>query len=383
MTIRAFTVYTFPVPFRLTFRHASAARSRAENIIVAAHADDGTTGYGEGCPRDYVTGETVATCHAFIARHRESLAHDVRSVADLQHWIAKHETDIDRNPAAFCALELAILDLLGKRAGRPLESLFGLPPLAPPVRYSAVLGDNPRWLFWLQAQRYWHNGFRDYKIKLSGERSRDHAKLRLFAGRRRAATRIRADANNAWTDADACAAFLGGLPRMPAAIEEPLAAGDLDGCRSVAAACGVRIILDESLLSARQLAGLDDGHRWIANIRVSKMGGLIRSLTLLDRARARGVGIIVGAHVGETGILTRAGLTLARAAGDGLHALEGGFGTHLLRHDLTVPSLRFGAGGVLDPIRFGLPQGAGLGLAVDAEGLRLPDRTGAPDEPLR
>jgi L-alanine-DL-glutamate epimerase-like enolase superfamily enzyme len=383
MTITAITAHTFSVPFRLTFRHASAARSRAENVIVAVRGDDGVTGYGEGCPRDYVTGETVASCLDFIATHRTSIAAGVRSVADLRQWIAAHEEDIDRNPAAYCALELAVLDMLGKRHGQPVETLLGLPPLAGPFHYSAVLGDNPRWLFWLQAQRYWYGGFRDHKIKLSGDRARDRAKIALFAGRRRDATTIRVDANNAWTDAVACAAFLKGLPRMPAAIEEPLAAGDLDGCRSVARSCGLRVILDESLLNARRLDDIADGGHWIANIRVSKMGGLIRSLDLLGRARARGLGIIVGAHVGETGILTRAGLTLARAAGSDLHALEGGFGEHLLRHDVTAPSLQFAAGGVLDPVRFKLNHGAGLGLAIDAGKLQRADMTGAPRDSVR
>ena len=59
MRIQRLEVSSFPVPFRAVFRHASASRAQAENLIVAAYSDCGKVGYGEGCPRRYVTGETV------------------------------------------------------------------------------------------------------------------------------------------------------------------------------------------------------------------------------------------------------------------------------------------------------------------------------------
>ena len=74
MRIQRIEVFSFPVPFRVVFRHASASRARAENLIVAAHADTGEVGYGEGCPREYVTGETAAGGAAFIRRHADEVA---------------------------------------------------------------------------------------------------------------------------------------------------------------------------------------------------------------------------------------------------------------------------------------------------------------------
>ena len=71
--IERLEVASFPVPFRAVFRHASATRGQAENLIVAAHADSGETGYGEGCPREYVTGETVESGAAFIRTHSGSI----------------------------------------------------------------------------------------------------------------------------------------------------------------------------------------------------------------------------------------------------------------------------------------------------------------------
>jgi len=92
------------------------------------------------------------------------------------------------------------------------------------------------------------------------------------------------------------------------------------------------------------------------------MGGLLRSLAIADRARGAGVGIIVGAQVGETSLLTRAALTVARASGDALVAQEGAFGTFLLERDICEPPLMFGRGGVLDSSAHERLAGAGWGL---------------------
>ena len=69
--------------------------------------------------------------------------------------------------------------------------------------------------------------------------------------------------------------------------------------------------------------------------------------------------------MGETSLLTRAGLTVMNAVGDRLVAAEGAFGTHLLQQDLTESCLMFGNGGVLDSRDID-GSTAGLGLRVRA-----------------
>ena len=87
---------------------------------------------------------------------------------------------------------------------------------------------------------------------------------------------------------------------------------------------------------------------FIANIKVSRVGGLIRSLEIIKALKERGYQIIVGAHVGETSVLTRAGMCAAKAAGEHLVAQEGGVGQLLLEKDPAYPSLMFGTGGTID-----------------------------------
>lgn len=100
------------------------------------------------------------------------------------------------------------------------------------------------------------------------------------------------------------AGALGRIVRVagPGRGEEPLRAGDYAGMARIA--LDSRIILDESMARPAQLGSLPGpAGRWLVNLRVSKMGGLLRSLEFLRQARHQGIRVIVGAHVGETSLL--------------------------------------------------------------------------------
>jgi L-alanine-DL-glutamate epimerase-like enolase superfamily enzyme len=206
---------------------------------------------------------------------------------------------------------------------------------------------------------------RQFKIKLSGEFLRDMEKLRVLTRAGVSPQAVRADANNLWSDWKNALHHLAALDYGFFAVEEPLRRGDYAGMRRLALALDARIVLDESLKRVDQLGNLDgsDVH-WIANVRVSKMGGLLRSLELIEAVRRRGLSVIVGAHVGETSVLTRAAMTVAAQASDILLGQEGAFGTHLLSSDLVEPPIMFGKCGVLDVAPSCLGSRPGFGLSV-------------------
>ena len=114
---------------------------------------------------------------------------------------------------------------------------------------------------------------------------------------------IRLDANNLWQTAMEASRYLNNLETEIFAIEEPLRANDYDGLREVASAVNSKIILDESFLCEEQFSLIKgDPSIWIINLRVSKMGGLLRSLDVASSARQYGINIIIGAQVGETSL---------------------------------------------------------------------------------
>lgn len=364
----------FPkIPFRVVFRHAAAERDTTSSVWVEARDSSGRVGLGESCPRPYVTGETLSGAAAFIESQCAALIETVHDLAALRARVSAQAPAIDRNPAAWCALELALLDLLARELRQPVEALLGLPSIQGPFAYTAVLGDADPESFSAQLERYLQSGFSDFKVKLSGRLEHDIGKLALFRVDGRGDLRVRLDANNLWDDWRIAAAFLERLPGPFTGIEEPLAVNDYAGMARLFEATGVPVILDESLLRIGQVAGLSRDVDWRLNLRVSKLGGLLRSLEVLQAARSRNIRIIIGAQVGETSLLTRAAMTLAAACGDLLVAQEGGFGTHLLSRDLCEPVLMFGPGGsIADAVtRFAGQPGFGLVRAADTDGLLL------------
>jgi L-alanine-DL-glutamate epimerase-like enolase superfamily enzyme len=365
MMLESLKASTIAIPFKTTFKHAAAARSATQTFWVEVRGQDGSIGFGEGCPREYVSAESLSGAKAFFDTHRHEWLSSIRDLASLVDWVARRRLEIDANPAAWSAVELALLDLLGKTEGRSVESLLGLAELEGSFRYTAVLGDATPPEFEAQLARYQDAGFRQYKIKLSGDRARDLAKVRILKKAGVAPGAVRADANNLWADADVALRFLAKLDFPFFALEEPLRAGDYAGMQRIGLEFGAHIILDESLLRADQLDRLvASPEQWLVNVRVSKMGGLLRSLDIVRAARRGGLKVIVGAHVGETGLLSRAALTVASTARDILIGQEGAFGTHLLGYDLVEPQIMFGAAGILDVAALDIAGAPGFGLRL-------------------
>ena len=353
-------VSNLKIPFKTVFRHAAAERRKTASVWVTAQRG-GVRGHGEGCPRAYVSGESTRSALAFFDRVRHEVIDQVRDVAQLRAWVGARRKLIDANPAAWCAIELALLDLFAREQNCSVEELLGLPALAPEFRYTAVLGDAPPDAFVAQLDRYRELGFEDFKIKLSGNAERDLAKIEALS--RVPGLRVRLDANNLWQCERSALRHLRLLGRSYFAVEEPIAIGRYAGLAALADALQTRIILDESLLRVAQLGELAGQQRWLLNLRVSKMGGLIRALEVAAAACASEIGIIAGCHVGETALLARAALTVTNAFRGVVIAQEGAFGTWLLETDACRPSFRFGAGGRLHPARL-LTGHTGFGLDV-------------------
>ena len=360
---------TFPVPFKVVFRHASASRRNAENFVVCATTDSGFVGFGEGCPRSYVTGEDIESCARFLFKHQRSMVNSIVDLATLGEWIATNTLEIDANPSAFCAIEMAILDALGREKSENFESLLGLPQESGVVRYTALLGDAPFAAYWWMSRRYIRNGFSDIKIKLSGNLRRDKRKLQLWRSRIADGFRVRLDANNLWSQSAACFKYLDSLPQVFWGIEEPLQPRDYLGMQKIGSKLGVNVILDESCTRIEDLENVR-GNPWVLNLRVSKVGGILRAIEIASLAQQRGIGVIVGAHVGETSLLTRGTLVVLQFLRNKQVAIEGAFGRHLLASDLSDEVIEFDANASIDLSALEILRNPGSGLSVDRSKLK-------------
>jgi L-alanine-DL-glutamate epimerase-like enolase superfamily enzyme len=353
-------VGSFPFPFRTPFEHAAAQRESAANVIAIAEDDAGHLGLGEGCPRAYVTGETVSSALATIARWRAAGVEHLADLNDVATWSREHAAEIDANPSAFAAVELALLDLLARRVDRSLEGLLDLGEQPRGLQTSAVYGSGTTSKFVKQMMLFNLNGMHDAKLKLSGEVVRDARRARWLAR----FGRVRLDANNLWSTAEEACQALAAICGFAWAIEEPLRARDWTGLAQVGIRTGLAIVLDESATRLDDLAHLVPGPKYVLNARVSKHGGLLRTISMIRAAKDLGLSIIVGAQVGETSILARAGIAAAAVTDEKLDGFECAFGTRLLTRDATSVSVGFGYGGRVDVSGLGR---AGSGLTPTDE----------------
>jgi L-alanine-DL-glutamate epimerase-like enolase superfamily enzyme len=366
-------VQNYTIPLRSSFKHHSAERKTTATVLVTVERK-GLKGYGESCPRSYVTGETVETAMNWIKAKSSDLS-EINSLQDLKDWNKKTLSEIDTNLSAYCAVELALLDLFSKEAKQSLESFLGLTDSSGIFRYSAVVSDEKNEKLEKILRSYLEMGFFDFKFKISGNFQDDQAKFLLLdmllneyelkiPDFQKSKVQIRIDANNIWTQKPQEAFdYFQKFERKFSAIEEPLGAYEWEGLSYLSTELNTPVILDESLLRKEDLQkALTLPGQWIPNIRISKVGGIMRAFDIAQTAVNGGCKIIIGAQVGETSLLTRAALTIAQSFKNNLIAQEGAFGTLLIEKDIAQPELRFGKGGLLQWQQ----EGCGFGLHINA-----------------
>ena len=366
--IVAFELLAVDLPFRSPFRHAAAQRSNSESVFLSCRTDSGAVGFGECLPRPYVTGESRDGVLA-IMRDRilpRLVGQEFASLAEVEAFLAACDGRAPAawvNPdtpqgAAWCAVDLALLDAFGRAFGEtPLQGCRA--DLPPGFRYSGVLssGRGPAHLVSVLKQRLF--GLRQIKVKVDRDVPEGFIRrVRRLAGR---AIELRVDVNMGWTVTEARARMKTWARHGIRSFEQPIAAHDLAGLARLVTETGLSVMADESFTTRESLSALIERRACSAvNARISKCGGLVATLERCREALQAGLEVQIGCQVGESSLLSSAHLILSAAVASVRYA-EGCFGSRLLREDPGSPILQFGFAG-RPPHR---PVGPGLGIAID------------------
>ena len=364
------TFFHVRVPLRRRVSHASHTRTANETLFVKAETGAGRVGWGEGLPRDYVTGETIDSCLAALPDLVEPppFAGD----AAVVDWLRGPFLPEDPARPGFgntvrCAVETAMFDACG------IDPFTHLAPPTPTtrrrrassVRYGVVLTTDKPWKRRAAALAYRLWGFRDAKLKLGvGDDAAAAAQARRWLG---PGVALRADANEAWEPAEV-PAKCDLLARLGfESVEQPVPRGRE---AELPPNLALPVVWDESVLcpaDAARLHGLDPTCRF--NLRLSKNGGLLRLWEVRRFAEDRGIACQLGCMVGEAGILSAAGRRVAAEAE--WTRLEGGFGRRLVAEPFTAEDWTFGRGGVA-PVPPGdrYPGATVLGERIGAAAVR-------------
>jgi muconate cycloisomerase len=142
-------------------------------------------------------------------------------------------------------------------------------------------------------------------------------------------------------------------------IEEPLKDNSPENVISIQEQTGIPVIVDEGLCSYNDGLNLvNKGFKGIFNIRLSKCGGVAQALKLIHLASEHGIRCQLGCQVGESAILSALGRHFA-VVHPSLLYLEGSYGTHILKEDISAEDIRFSYRGRGVPL-----EKEGLGISV-------------------
>ena len=367
--IVSFQLWSVDLPFRHAFKHAAAERRQSDSLFLQCTLDDGTSGFGESLPREYVSGETRDGAFELLAQRvlPRLIGRSFGSMPELLQFLADSDGKAPADwveastpqTAAWCAVDLALLDTFGRAWKQPVELVPGA-EFPGSVRYSPVVSSSAGAKLLLLIRLL---GFPQVKLKVESNGVEECvSRARRFLGSR---CEIRVDANMAWTVDQALSQIEALRPFNVRSFEQPLAADDFAGAARLISETGAQIMVDEGLTDRASLTNLLSRRACNAvNLRISKCGGLVGTFNRARQAKEAGLAIQIGCQVGESSLLSAAHLHLVSAIQHITYA-EGCFGLRLLQEDPASPVLQFRAGG--RPPQH--PRGAGWGVNVSTETL--------------
>ena len=381
MRIAELLAYHVQIPLKTKIRHASYTRRMTDSVIVRCVLSDGTQGWGEGLPREYVTGETIDSAFELLRATplSQSLGAEIDSpetaIEICESFALTRPQHDPRNcfgNSIRCAVELSVLDAVTRAAGVPFSNVTklygpaaGIQKAQDQVQYSAVITSTSPVNQRIKSFLIRLHGFHQTKVKVGVQGVDDEASLRRIRGLIGAAMDLRIDANEAWTCKNLEANFEPLAAFGITSIEQPVHHDQVDGLTALRPNLSAPIMLDESLCS------LEDGQHAIEhgtcdlfNIRISKSGGFLGSLKIAATAHQAGLGYQLGCQVGETGILSAAGRHFASSVG-GIRYLEGSYDSFLVKERLTRENMTFDRRGLAPAL-----TEQGLGVSIDEAALK-------------
>jgi L-alanine-DL-glutamate epimerase-like enolase superfamily enzyme len=371
------TTQVVHVPWRAPLRAAHGGEDAPRALVLVTLTDaDGQVGYGEAAPLESYDGvslDSVLTAlSAYVPVLEASAGTGLATSAGpgltgaagpgfdhagiLSACMAVHDL-----PQALAAIDMALWDLAGRRAGQPVWKLLGA-ERAPSTVINAVIGAVDPVTAAAAATAAVRNGYRCVKVKVgagdptgAGDDLARVAAVRAAVG---ADVAVRIDANGAWGDSHVAAGALASLARFDIELcEEPVHGAY--GISAVGALTPMTLAVDESTRDAEVF------ERRVAQavcLKISASGGITGVTDDAHRARCLGYEVFLASTLdGPLGIaaaLHAAALVVPGRA----------FGLSTLERFIAPPPFT-PTGGVLLP-----PPGPGLGTG-------LTDWYGPPDAP--
>lgn len=352
------------IPGIRAHQHSGADMRHQSYLIILIQTDAGIMGIGEvataGGP--WWSGDSVEAVKMVIDTYLVNVLIGENATQTV-HLMKKCNEVVVGNLFAKAGIEMALYDILGKSASRPVHDFLGgacrnTIPITWPLGQKDAASDIQ------EAKEKLANGVsRSFKIKMGSlpvlddmRRTLDIAKA--LVGK----AQLRIDLNAAWTETTAQKHIPALIDAGIELIEQPLERWNHLGHARLAQRFNVPLMADESLATQHDALSLANcGSVQVFALKLMKSGGISANKDIAAIASAFGIDVFGGCFL-ESSIGTAANLQL----GATLSSIPWGsewIGPLWLADDLTIEPIRYANYSVC------VPDAPGLGITIDVDKL--------------
>ncbi len=272
--------HTIDLQLKHPFRISRSVTELKKNVLV--QIDEGV---GEAAPSQYY-GENAETVIQCLEKFKDQIGDDPFQIESILTGL---DAKVEGNYSAKASIDMALHDLVGKRLNVPVYRLLGLDGTKPLVTSYTIALDTPERM---KEKTKEAKGFLVYKVKMGVEGDLEMVK----AVRDVTDAKIRVDANAGWSTDEALEKIRKLKPLNVEFVEQPIDPADKAGLRKIKEKSEVPIIIDEQLMTSKDIpgvVGLCDG----INIKLAKCGGIREALRMIHTARAHGLKVMLGCMI--------------------------------------------------------------------------------------
>jgi muconate cycloisomerase len=356
LVIRRVDAIPVALPLKKPMRMAGVTISAAHNVLVRIEAADGTIGWGEAASAPSMTGDTLGGLVCAVRDHLAPLLLN-EDAWQRPSLMRRLRAALLGNTGAHSAIELALLDVVGRSAGVPLIDLMG-GRLRSSVAPMWLLGNAAIEADVEEAQSKLREGFGFFKLKVGSKALADDVAT-THAVRKAVGARVPlcADANCGFTP-EAARCYLDDTRSAQLLfLEQPLGSADLNGLAVLARSAPIPIGADEGIHTLADVEAHAQCGAGGLSLKLIKLGGFGVALEAAGRADRLGLSLNIAAKIAESSVASAAAIHLACAAP------SNGWGVSLthfyLAEDIVRDALPMHDGEVA------LPEHPGLGVEVD------------------
>jgi len=292
MKIRDVEYIRLEMPLAVPYVIAYETVSETTNIILKLVTDGGITGWGCAAPDQVVTGESPED----VIQHLESIVTGVlldRSPFHLTRTMRDLKTMIPGSSSTLAMVDMALHDILARRAGLPLYQVLG--GFRESIPTSITIGICSLDETLAQAEEFLSRGFFILKLKGGIDPQEDVEKVLKMRERLGKEFLLRFDANQGYTTKQSIDFIRKTKEAGIEIFEQPTSHKKEDVLGEVTRQVEVPVMADESIRTLRDAYRLAKNDRIdMVNIKLMKMGGILESQHINSVAKAAGMEVMVG-----------------------------------------------------------------------------------------